>query len=141
MTWYRCMVKKILIILDLTIIMDILAPVALCFWMTSFKNMISVIFIVMSSSFLKRQKWGWFCFTLKSPYSQLHAFNHWRNATYVPALRSETTEGRIQMGGTRIRVNIRSFGLPTSGFIINSGISCRESKHQQLRLWILKLSV
>lgn len=78
---------------------------------------------------------------LKSPYSQLHAFNHWRNATYVPALRSETTEGRIQMGGTRIRVSIRSFGLPTSGFIINSGISCRESKHQQLRLWILKLSV
>lgn len=33
-------------------IICILAPVALCFWMTSFRKMISVIFIVTSSSFL-----------------------------------------------------------------------------------------
>lgn len=48
--------------------------------------------------------------------------------TYVPALRSETTEGRIQIGGTRILVSIRSLGLPTSGFIITRGISYRGIK-------------
>lgn len=48
--------------------------------------------------------------------------------TYVPALRSETTEGRIQIGGTRILVSIRSLGLPTSGFIITRGISYRGNK-------------
>lgn len=86
----------------------------------------------------KKEKRCWECFTLKLPYSQLHAFTHWCMATYVPAFRSETTEGLIQMGGTRIRVNIRSFGLPTSGFIINRGISCRQSKYHTIKTLKLK---
>lgn len=73
----------------------------------------------------EKEKMALILFYIKIPI-QSQSFNHWRNATYVPALRSETTEGRIQMGGTRIRVSIRSFGLPTSGFIINRGISCRQ---------------
>jgi len=41
----------------------------------------------------------------------------------VPDLRSEMTDGRMQMGGTRMRVRIRSLGRPVSGFIISSGMS------------------
>lgn len=43
--------------------------------------------------------------------------------TYVPALISETTEGLIQIGGTFILVNIKSFGNEISGRINNNGTS------------------
>lgn len=47
---------------------------------------------------------------------------HWFNA-YVPDFKLDNTDGRIQIGGTRIRVNRRSQGRPTSGFIISKAIS------------------
>ncbi len=37
---------------------------------------------------------------------------------------SETTEGRMQLGGTRSRVMMRSCGRPTSRFITRNGRSC-----------------
>lgn len=43
--------------------------------------------------------------------------------THVPDLRSDTTEGRIQRGGARILVKMRSFGWDTLEFISNNGIS------------------
>ena len=44
--------------------------------------------------------------------------------TYVPDLRSETTEGLMQRGATRILVRIRSSGLATSDDIRSRGMSC-----------------
>ena len=52
----------------------------------------------------------------------------WGHA-YVPDLRSEMTDGRMQIGGTSIRVRIRSVGRPMSGFIISSGMSCHKTNH------------
>jgi len=46
-----------------------------------------------------------------------------KKTTYVPDLRSDITDGRIQRGGTRIRVRIRFSGRPASGSINNNGIS------------------
>ncbi|KDR18935.1 hypothetical protein L798_06674 [Zootermopsis nevadensis] len=46
-----------------------------------------------------------------------------RSSSYVPDFRSETTDGRIQSGGTGMRVRIRSFGRPHEAFIINNGMS------------------
>ena len=43
--------------------------------------------------------------------------------SYVPALKSLATEGLIQSGGTKTRVNIRSFGWVNSEFINNKGTS------------------
>ena len=48
-------------------------------------------------------------------------------STYVPDLRSDTTEGLIQRGGTRILVRIKSFGRTTLEFINSNGISCNIS--------------
>ena len=45
------------------------------------------------------------------------------NITYVPALRSDTTEGRIQRGGTSILVRSRSSGWLTDVFINRRGKS------------------
>ena len=56
------------------------------------------------------------------------SFNHFDNTkiyTNVPAFKSEMTEGRMQMGGARTRVRIKSFGCPLATFIINKGTSCR----------------
>lgn len=44
--------------------------------------------------------------------------------TYVPDLRSDMTEGRMQMGGTGIRVRMRCAGSVTDGFISSSEMSC-----------------
>lgn len=62
------------------------------FLMTSLRKMISVSFMVRSSSL-------------------------------VPDLRSLTTEGRMQRGGTNRRVRMRSAGFPDSGFIRRRGTS------------------
>ena len=43
--------------------------------------------------------------------------------TYVPDFRSETTEGLIHNGGTKILVRIKSLGRTTLEFINNSGMS------------------
>ena len=37
------------------------------------------------------------------------------------------TDGRMQMGGTSIRVKMRSTGRAMSGFIISSGMSCHKT--------------
>lgn len=46
-----------------------------------------------------------------------------RSSSLVPDFRSLTTEGRMQRGGTRSRVRMRSAGFPASGFISSSGMS------------------
>jgi hypothetical protein len=43
--------------------------------------------------------------------------------TYVPDFRPDTTDGRMQSGGTSMRVRIKSFGRPQAGFITNNGMS------------------
>ena len=72
------------------------APDNLCFLMTSLIKIISDCLMVRSSSFLK----------LKSRKNVLIM----SGITYVPAFKSETTDGRMDTGGTNIRVNIKSFG-------------------------------
>lgn len=46
-----------------------------------------------------------------------------RSSSLVPDFRSLTTDGRMQRGGTRRRVRIRSAGFPASGFISSRGMS------------------
>lgn len=46
-----------------------------------------------------------------------------RSSSLVPDFRSLTTDGRMQRGGTRRRVMMRSAGLPASGFISSRGMS------------------
>ena len=46
-----------------------------------------------------------------------------RSSSLVPDFRSLTTEGRMQSGGTRSRVKMRSAGFPDSGFIRSRGMS------------------
>jgi hypothetical protein len=55
--------------------------------------------MVRSSSFLKKN-------TTKSR-AILHNYN---KKTYVPAFKSDTTEGLMETGGTNILVKIKSFG-------------------------------
>lgn len=50
------------------------------------------------------------------------------SCTYVPDFKSDTTDGRIQIGGTKILVWIKSEGIPTAWFISNNGISCNYSE-------------
>ncbi len=45
--------------------------------------------------------------------------------TNVPALKSLDTEGRIQSGGTKILVNIKSFGWISSELISSNETSYR----------------
>lgn len=54
--------------------------------------------------------------------------------TYVPDLKSLLMEGRMQFGGTRIRVKIKSWGCPTSGFMSRNGRSCSENWNKATRL-------
>ena len=44
---------------------------------------------------------------------------------YVPACVSEMTEGRMQRGGTRRRVRMRSLGVPPALDIPNRAMSCK----------------
>lgn len=56
-----------------------------------------------------------------------------RSSSLVPDFRSLTTDGRIQSGGTRRRVRMRSAGVPASGFISNRGISSLEIRLNRFR--------
>ena len=53
----------------------------------------------------------------------MFAFTISKSNTYVPDFKSDTTEGRIQIGGTKILVCIKSDGFPTSLFIKINGTS------------------
>jgi hypothetical protein len=43
--------------------------------------------------------------------------------THVSAFTSDTTDGQIQTGGTKIRVTIKSFGLESGDVIPSNGVS------------------
>lgn len=53
--------------------------------------------------------------------------------TYVPALMSEATLGRMHKGGTGSRVRIRSSGLELSTFIPSSDTSSSGIRRNKLR--------
>ena len=123
-----------------TMIICILAPVARCFLMTSLRNIISVNFIVISSSLLQSyqnvKQFVSLMTCTKTIYNQQHRYRKFKysiyinyktlgqdHMTYVPDLRSDTTDGRIHIGGTRMRVRMRSSGRPDPELIISRAIS------------------